>query len=110
MEEYSIILSAMALVLAFSILMQCQRMSRDVTRIERKLNLILKQMSIPFDDPAVLSELLPERVKELARQPEGKSQAMRPYGRKSGAVVRPRHSEDHKSSLCLSETDFAEPR
>jgi hypothetical protein len=53
---------------------------RRVARVDRKLNLILKQMNITFDEFAVLSD----RVKELARDPYRKIEAIKVYREETG--------------------------
>jgi hypothetical protein len=60
---------------------QAASIRRDVARVDRKLNLILKQMSISFDEFAVLSD----RVKELARDPNRKIEAIKAYRDETGA-------------------------
>jgi ribosomal protein L7/L12 len=59
---------------------QAASIRRDVARADRKLNLILKQMNISFDEFAVLSD----RVKELARDPTRKIEAIRVYREETG--------------------------
>jgi uncharacterized protein YoxC len=54
---------------------------RDVARVDRKLNSILKQMNFTFDEFAVLSD----RVKELARDPNRKIEAIKVYREETGA-------------------------
>ena len=49
--------------------------------MDRKLNLILKQMNISFDEFAVVSD----RAKELARDPSRKIEAIRAYREETGA-------------------------
>src|SRR5262245_7030583 len=52
---------------------QAVSIRRDVARLDRKLNMILKQLNITFDEFASLSD----RVKELARDPSQKIQAIK---------------------------------
>jgi len=60
---------------------QAGSIRRDVARVDRKLNLLLKQMNITFDEFAVLSD----RVKELARDPNRKIEAIKVYREETGA-------------------------
>jgi hypothetical protein len=60
---------------------QAASIRRDVARVDRKLNLILQQMNISFDDFAGLSD----RVKELARDPGRKIDAIKVYREETGA-------------------------
>lgn len=60
---------------------QAGSMRRDVARVDRKLTLILKQLNITFDEFAVLSD----RVKELARDPYRKIEAIKVYREETGA-------------------------
>ncbi len=54
---------------------------RDVARLDRKLNLILKQMNISYEETFGLSG----RVKELARDPSRKIEAIKVYREETGA-------------------------
>jgi hypothetical protein len=67
----------------FSTDRQAGSIRRDVNRLERKLNLILKQMNIPFD----AFEALSERVKALARDPNKKIEAIHVYREETGAEL-----------------------
>lgn len=60
---------------------QAGSIRRDVARVDRKLNLILQQLNISFDEFAVLSD----RVKELARDPSRKIEAIKVYRDETGA-------------------------
>lgn len=60
---------------------QAGSIRRDVARVDRKLNLILQQLNISFDEFAVLSD----RVKELARDPSRKIEAIKVYRQETGA-------------------------
>jgi hypothetical protein len=59
---------------------QAGAIRRDAARADRKLNLILKQMNIPFDEFA-----LSDRVKELARDPNRKIESIKVYREETGA-------------------------
>src|SRR5262245_12535288 len=54
---------------------------RDLARVDRKLNLLLNYMNISFDEFGVLSD----RVKELARDPSKKIEAIKLYRDETGA-------------------------
>ena len=60
---------------------QAGSIRRDLARVDRKLNLILKQMNITFDEFAEMSD----RVKELARDPSRKIEAIKVYREETGA-------------------------
>jgi hypothetical protein len=53
---------------------------RDLARVDRKLALLLRQMNVPFDEFPALSE----RVKELARDPKRKIEAIKIYREETG--------------------------
>jgi hypothetical protein len=54
---------------------------RDLARVDRKLNLLLKEMNISFEEVGGLSD----RVKELARDPSRKIEAIKAYREETGA-------------------------
>jgi hypothetical protein len=56
---------------------------RDVARLDLKLNLLLKHMNIPLDATIGLSE----RVKELARDPSHKIEAIKLHRQETGASL-----------------------
>jgi len=56
-------------------------MRRDLARVDRKLNLLLKEMNISFDEFAELSD----RVQEVARDPSRKIEAIKLYRDETGA-------------------------
>ena len=63
---------------------QVRSISRDVARVDRKVNLILKQMNITFDEFALLSD----GVKELARDPTRKIEAIKVFREETGVGLR----------------------
>lgn len=77
-------LIGLGVIVVFAILnteRQAGSIRRDVARLDRKLNLILKELNIPFDEGGVLSD----RVKELARDPNRKIEAIKVYREETGA-------------------------
>jgi hypothetical protein len=54
---------------------------RDLARVDRKLSLLLKEMNISCDEVGGLSD----RVKELARDPSRKIEAIKAYREETGA-------------------------
>jgi len=54
---------------------------RDVARIDRKLNLVLQHLNIPFEEFTGMSD----RVKDLARDPSKKIEAIKAYREETGA-------------------------
>jgi|GEM_PF-1764583 len=54
---------------------------RDLARVDRKLSLLLKEMNISFEEAGGLSD----RVKELARDPSRKIEAIKAYREETGA-------------------------
>ena len=81
MELYLTILAAVVILAIFNIERQSGKIRRDVARVERKLNLVLQQMNINFDESSGLSD----RVKELARDPHRKIEAIKIYRDETGA-------------------------
>lgn len=81
MEWWLIGLGAIVFVAIFNAERQAGSIRRDVARVDRKLNLILRQMNVSFDEFAVLSD----RVKELAREPSRKIEAIKVYREETGA-------------------------
>jgi hypothetical protein len=81
MEWWLVALGAIVFVAIFNTERQAGNIRRDVARVDRKLNLILRQMNISFDEFAVLSD----RVKELAREPSRKIEAIKVYRDETGA-------------------------
>jgi Ribosomal protein L7/L12 C-terminal domain len=74
----------MGMVLMFAIYnvaRQAGSISRDVARLDRKLNLLLQQMNISFDEHGGMSD----RVKDLARDPSRKIEAIKAYREETGA-------------------------
>lgn len=59
---------------------QAASIHRDLARVDRKLNLLLKHLNITFDESA-----LSDRVKELARDPARKIEAIKAYREETGA-------------------------
>ena len=60
---------------------QAGAIRRDVARVDRKLNLILRQMNISFEEFTGMSD----RVKDLARDPGRKIEAIKAYREETGA-------------------------
>src|SRR5262245_15706843 len=74
----------MSIFIAFAMLAterQAGVMCRDLARVDRKLNLLLKHMNISYDEVVGLSD----RVKELARDPSRKIEAIKAYRDETGA-------------------------
>ena len=74
----------LGVVVVFGILnaeRQAASIRRDVARLDRKMNLILQQMNISFDEYVGISD----RVKELARDPSRKIEAIKVYREETGA-------------------------
>ncbi len=80
MEWWLIVLGVLILLAILNTERQAAAIRRDTARADRKLNLILKQMNIPFDEFA-----LSDRVKELARDPNRKIEAIKVYREETGA-------------------------
>jgi ribosomal protein L7/L12 len=77
-------LMVLALVVVLAILnteRQAATVRREVARLDRKLNRILEEMNIPFDDYPALSE----RVKEIARDPMRKIEAIKLHREETGS-------------------------
>ncbi len=81
MEWWLIGLGVIVVLAIFNTERQAAGIRRDVARVDRKLNLILKQMNVAFDEFTVLSD----RVKELARDPNRKIEAIKVYREETGA-------------------------
>jgi low affinity Fe/Cu permease len=62
---------------------QMGRIRRDTMRVDRKLNLILDRLDINFDESIALSD----RVKELARDPSRRIEAIKVYRQETGAEL-----------------------
>ncbi|MFL5330094.1 MAG: ribosomal protein L7/L12 [Gemmataceae bacterium] len=60
-------------------------LTRDVARVDRKLTLLLKEMNISLED-AVPG--ISERVKEIARDPSRKIEAIKAYREETGAGLK----------------------
>jgi ribosomal protein L7/L12 len=82
MELNLAILAAVVIVSILNIERQSGKIRRDVARVERKLNRILQQMNINFDESSGLSD----RVKEVARDPRRKIEAIKIYREETGAT------------------------
>jgi Ribosomal protein L7/L12 C-terminal domain len=81
MEWWSI---GLGMVVVFGILnaeRQAGSIRRDVARLDRKMNLILEQMNISLDEHVGMSD----RVKDLARDPSRKIEAIKAYREETGA-------------------------
>jgi hypothetical protein len=81
MEWWLIGLGVIVVLAVLNTERQAGSIRRDVARVDRKLNLILQQLNISFDEFAVLSD----RVKELARDPSRKIEAIKVYRQETGA-------------------------
>jgi ribosomal protein L7/L12 len=81
MEWWIVGLGAVVIFAILNALREAGNVRRDVARVDRKLNLILEQMNISFDESAGLSD----RVKELARDPNRKIEAVKAYREETGA-------------------------
>jgi ribosomal protein L7/L12 len=80
MEWWIVGLGIVVLVAIFNTERQAGTIRRDVARIDRKLNLILEEMNISFDEVAGMSN----RVKDLARDPSRKIEAIKAYREETG--------------------------
>jgi ribosomal protein L7/L12 len=83
MEWYLAILPLVVVLAILNIERQSGKIRRDVARVERKLNRILEQMNITFDESSGLSD----RVKELARDPHRKIEAIKVYREETGTSL-----------------------
>ena len=81
MEWWIVGLGAIVVFAVLNALREAGSIRRDVARVDRKLNLILGQMNITFDEFGVLSD----RVKELARDPNRKIEAIKAHLEETGA-------------------------
>jgi exopolyphosphatase/pppGpp-phosphohydrolase len=81
MEWWLIGLGVIAVLAILNKERQAGSIRRDLARLDRKLNRILEQMNIPYDEFAVLSD----RVKEMARDPSRKIEAIKVYREETGA-------------------------
>ncbi len=81
MEWWIVGLGAVVIFAILNALRVAGNVRRDVARVDRKLNLILEQMNISFDESAGLSD----RVKELARDPNRKIEAIKAHRDETGA-------------------------
>jgi ribosomal protein L7/L12 len=84
MELWLIILAVAVVLGILNIERQSGNIRRDVARLDRKLNLLLKQMNVPYEKAFGLSE----RVKELARDPSKKINAIKVYREETGAGLK----------------------
>ena len=95
-------LIGLGVIVVFAILKterQAASIRRDVARVDRKLNLILKQLNITIDEFVGVSD----RVKELARDPSRKIEAIKVYREETGVGLREAKAavEDFIRSLKL---------
>jgi hypothetical protein len=77
-------LVGLGVVVVFGILnaeRQAGSIRRDVARLDRKVNLLLQQVNISFDEHVGMSD----RVKDLARDPSRKIEAIKAYREETGA-------------------------
>lgn len=81
MEWWLIGLGVIVLLALLNTERQAGSIRRDVARLDRKLNLLLKQMNIPYEAVFGLSD----RVKEMARDPSHKIEAIKVYREETGA-------------------------
>jgi ribosomal protein L7/L12 len=80
MEWWLVGLGVLVVLTIFNTERQAASIRRDVARLDRKLNLLLKQMNIAFEEFAPLSD----RVKEMARDPSRKIRAIKAYREETG--------------------------
>ena len=81
MEWWLVGLGVLILLTMLNTAREAASIRRDVARLDRKLNLLLKHMNIPVEAAFGLSE----RVKELARDPSRKIEAIKVYREETGA-------------------------
>jgi ribosomal protein L7/L12 len=87
MELWQLVLASLIIlvILTLSILLTTALLAAsirpDLARLDRKVNLLLKHMNIPYETAFELSE----RVKELARDPSRKIAAIKAYREETGA-------------------------
>jgi ribosomal protein L7/L12 len=85
MESWQIAIVAIAafmiLATVLSAALEVGKIRRDVARLDRKVNLLLKQMNVSYEAAFELSD----RVKELARDPARKIAAIKAYREETGA-------------------------
>ena len=71
-------------VFVFLVLLNAERhasnLRRDVARVDRKVSLILKELNISYEDSFAISD----RVKEIARDPGRKIEAIKAYREETG--------------------------
>jgi uncharacterized protein YoxC len=84
MEWWLVILAVAVVIGILNTERQSGSIRRDVARLDRKLNLLLKQMNVPFEEAFGLSD----RVKELARDPSKKIEAIQVYRKETGAGLK----------------------
>src|SRR5262249_10042376 len=75
MEWWLVGLGVLIILTILNTAREAASIRRDVARLDRKLNLLLKQMNIPLEAAFGPSE----RVKELARDPSRKIEAIKVY-------------------------------
>src|SRR5690349_9445205 len=80
MEWWFIGLGAVVVLAALEAGRQMGNIRRDMTRVDRKLIALLQHINVPFDEFPALSE----RVKELARDPTRKIEAIKVYREETG--------------------------
>ena len=81
MEWWLVGLGVLIILTILNTAREAASIRRDVARLDRKLNLLLKQMNIPSEAAFGPSE----RVKELARDPSRKIEAIKVYREETGA-------------------------
>lgn len=79
MESWHIILGLVVVLVILNTERQVLNLRQDLAGLDRKLSLILRHFKIEEFSP------LSERVKELARQPRGKIEAIKVYREETGA-------------------------
>src|SRR5262245_6798212 len=84
MEWWLVILVVAVVLGILNIERQSGNIRRDVARLDRKLNLLLKQLNVPYEEAFGVSE----RVKELARDPSKKIEAIKVYRKETGADLK----------------------
>jgi hypothetical protein len=80
MEIGLIILGILILLVVLHTERQALNLRGEVARVDRKVSLILKELNINYEDSFALSD----RVKEIARDPSRKIEAIKAYREETG--------------------------
>jgi ribosomal protein L7/L12 len=75
-----VILAILVLIAALNTERQAANLRREVARVDRKVSMILKELNLSYEDSLALSE----RVKEIARDPNRKIEAIKVYRDETG--------------------------